>query len=145
MTQGGASMVEVIGSPALRAESFARRDGRLASRDLIEGEIGAMLTALPSAAWAHRFGRAGIACARVMRDEEVMTRRDFWADGILRALPTPSGELVAGGAPWRLPPETPTPTAPHPGEHTDLARAQSERFWLTESRPDEAPGDNPRR
>lgn len=123
-------LVDVLGSRGLQQASFARQDGRAAHREQVEREVGEALRRLPSAAWAHSLGRAGIACARVARDEEVIARKDLWDDGILRTLPTPTGSLVAGGPPWRLEPEVTAPGAPHPGEHTDRVRANPERAWL---------------
>ena len=122
-------LADALGSQALQRASFARNEDRIARRDEVEAEVERALVRLPSAAWAHRLGRAGIACARVARDEEVIARKDLWDDGILRDLPSSSGRLVAGGAPWRLPQSLAAPAAPQPGEHTEQVRADPERAW----------------
>ncbi len=123
-------LVDALGSQALQHASYARNDDRIVRRDDVEAEIERALVRLPSAAWAHCLGRAGIACARVARDEEVIARKDLWDEGILRDLPSPSGRLVAGGPPWKLPSGVAAPAAPKPGEHTEQVRADPERAWL---------------
>lgn len=123
-------LVDSLGAFELADESLTRLDERVAARGSIEAEIARILARSPSAAWAHRLGRAGIACARAMSDEEVMGRKDIWDAGVLRDLPTPVGRLAAGGPPWQERPGAPAPTAPGPGEHTDRFRADPEGVWL---------------
>ncbi len=123
-------LADVLELRALQDPSLAGREGRLAQRDRIDDALRQALAHLPSAAWTGRLGRAGIACARVVCDEDVIARKDLWDAGILRELPTSGGALVAGGPPWRGEPGLTVPTAPHPGEHTDQVRMKRERAWL---------------
>jgi crotonobetainyl-CoA:carnitine CoA-transferase CaiB-like acyl-CoA transferase len=122
-------LVDVLASAALADESPARRDIRVATRERVESETARALLRLPSAAWAHSLARGGIACARVTRAEAVIARKDLWDAGVLRALPTPSGQLVAGGPPWWPGGNVGAPAAPSPGEHTDGFRSDPEGVW----------------
>lgn len=64
-------------------------------------DIEARFRSRPSAAWAHALERAGVPCARAVHDEEAMSRRDLWQDGMLRRLVTSRGDgLTCGGVPW---------------------------------------------
>jgi crotonobetainyl-CoA:carnitine CoA-transferase CaiB-like acyl-CoA transferase len=79
------------------------------------------LAALPSTAWTQACSAAAIPCARLLRDEEVNSRRDYWELGILRRLPLRhAGPLVAGGPPWMFEGSVPSgPPAPYPGTDED--------------------------
>jgi CoA:oxalate CoA-transferase len=124
-----ARLVELVDAPELRTPRLADLQTRIAESGRIRAALERVLRALPAAAWAQALGRAGIACARVCHDEEVMARRDLWETGVLRTIPSPYGDLVGGGPPWPTDPGSIRLMAPAPGADTDELRRSPSGFW----------------
>ncbi len=121
---------DVLNAPELCDDRLATVAGRAALLDRVTETINAELRRMPAAAWAHAFGRVGVPCVRVARDEEAIARYDFWKAGLLCPLPTPSGVmLVAGGPPWRRSASEAVVPAPTPGADTAALRSDPEAFW----------------
>ncbi len=92
------------------------------------------LATRPAAAWEHALGSRGIPCVRVLHDDEILDRREFWDEALLRELPLPhAAPLVAGGPPWRLGGGVTAPPAPAPGADTEALRAEPKAFWRERS------------
>jgi len=116
-----------LGSPDLGTLA-----GRIRQRDHVRRELGEIIGHQPAAAWEQAFGRRGIPCVRVLHDDEVLARKEYWEAGLLRELPLPhAAALVAGGPPWWLgSADAASPPAPAPGADTEALRANPEAFWL---------------
>jgi crotonobetainyl-CoA:carnitine CoA-transferase CaiB-like acyl-CoA transferase len=121
---------DVLDAPRLRDDRFGTVAGRSALLGSVTEVISAELRRMPAAAWAHAFGRAGVPCVRVARDEEALARCDLWRAGLLCPLPTPSGVmLVAGAPPWVRSALESVASAPTPGADTDALRSRADLFW----------------
>ena len=125
------ALVDALPSDELRdSRGLDTLTGRIDQRDRVQEALGAIFEAQPAAAWEHALGRCGIPCVRVLRDDEILGRKEYWDEGLLRDLPLPHGSpLVAGGPPWRLGVQISTPLAPVPGAHTGELRADPAAFW----------------
>jgi crotonobetainyl-CoA:carnitine CoA-transferase CaiB-like acyl-CoA transferase len=103
-----------------------RDDGELARLAELTGGTGkdtiaSAIKELPSTPWTQACAAAGIPCVRVLHDDEVNSRRDYWDQGILRDLPLRhASPLAAGGPPWVFDGSVPPgPLAPYPGADED--------------------------
>lgn len=126
-----ADLVDLLpADPLLASERFRERGGRLRDREEMRDALGKALAREPSAAWERAFAGRGIPCSRVLHDDEVLDRKEYWDLGLLRSLPIPGdADLVAGGPPWLLGGLVPGPPAPTPGGDTDALRAGPAAFW----------------
>ena len=126
-----ADLVDLLpADPLLASERFRERGGRLRDREEMRDALGKALAREPSAAWERAFAGRGIPCSRVLHDDEVLDRKEYWDLGLLRSLPIPGdADLVAGGPPWLLGGLVPGPPAPTPGGDTDALRAGPATFW----------------
>lgn len=116
---------------AIGRSDLARRDewvtasGRLAHRDELDKELEAVLASAPAEWWLIVLRRARIPSAPVLRDHELISHRDAWANGHIRFAEdgdpeTGDGMLVAG-PPWDFDGVRPTPARPPlPGKHDEV-------------------------
>lgn len=128
------TLVDVLGRPStLRVAVFAHSAGRRSHDDELRHAMGEILRRRAAQAWAREFGAAGIPCVRLMHDDEIIARRDYWADGLFRPLLFgDNSPLVTGGPPVRYVESSVGPVrAPLPGEHTEQLRADPSSFWFT--------------
>ena len=132
-------LVELLGLP----RSFASPNPTTVARPEADAtrfraSIEQILTSRPAAAWVHLLEQAGIPCVRVLHDEDVLTRKDFWTGGVLRELPLRhAAPLVAGGPPWFLGLHVRAPMAPLPGGDTESLR-QEGKIWVSGEHPSRA-------
>ncbi len=90
----------------------------------------ARLAALPAARVVRLLGERGVAAAAVVRDEDVLARKEYRRAGLIRDLPLPHADpLAAGGPPWLGCGQLSPPSALLPGVDTEALRADRSAFW----------------
>jgi itaconate CoA-transferase len=117
----------VLDDPGLtRDERFATNEARVANRAMLEDRIDATLGALDRAAVLERLARAGLACARVNRIEDLATHEQLASPERWTTTATEAGPVRTLLPPW-LPPGRADRLGAVPalGEHT-----QSVLDWL---------------
>ena len=110
----------VIGRPELE-EQYPQLRYTTEEKKVLFPVIGDALAAQSTGAWCEVFDAAGVRCAPVRGQDEVMADPGVWANGYLTEVDGPDGPVTVVTAPVQFSetPACPPSTAPELGEHTE--------------------------
>ncbi len=127
-------LLSVAGRPQLlTGAEFKTVEGRRDNRALLNDALDCVFAPRAALAWVLDLGRAGVPCTRLIHDDELLARVDYWKRGLIVELPYKDRRLATGGAPIRFREPPPLLRPPLPGEHSDAFRADPDHFWRAPS------------